>query len=140
MKFLKNKFFSGNFLKFATIINTVSNLEVFLIYISLIPVILSYSIINILFGIARIGITALYVYSIPNEKFGKRVLKGTCVYAIGIITIIIGAIIGKEILGISVLGLETIGNISAYVLMGIILIENIIVGAVISAVVSWLKK
>ncbi len=113
--------------------------ESILIFIDVLPPTTSYSVGNLLFSIARLGIiiysgVIFYNEGLKKSSFYGGILGFVTASIVSLASFISRFYFGKPILGISV------PSASYYLVMTIIVIENILLGAIVAAGASWITK
>ena len=120
------------------LISFLSIVEVVLIFLGVLPPVLSYSIENLIFAFIRFSII---IYSgIIAKEWKGAVKNGVVVSFSGVIIICLATLLSNFYLKIPVLGLK-IPNIESLVLMLlVILVQNILLGIICAVLGYWAYK
>ncbi len=116
---------------FISVIILLSLIEVLLILSGLLPPVSSYSAVNLPLKLLRWGVI-VYVAVTLKESLVKSATKGAILSFAGISIICMGTFVGNY-LGKPVLGVPVYSMIHFYVVLIILILENVLVGALVAA-------
>ncbi len=129
----------ASLLSLVMLIAFLSLFESILIFIDVLPPITSYSIGNLLFSFARLGLiiysgVIFYDKGLKKSAFNGGILGFVTASIISFASFIGRFYFEKPVLGISV------SSASYYSVMIIVVMENILLGAIVAACAGWVTK
>ncbi len=131
---------SPNLLKLSALIALVSIAEVSLIIIGMLPPIASYSPGNLIFMFAQFALLVYAGILFSKEGVKKAVRNGAILAFVSALVVCLGSLKGKFLLGKPVLGISAPNTESLILVLVILLIENTVLGALISGLTAFLAK
>ena len=114
-------------------------LEVVLIYFEILPPALSYSPGNLLFSLGMLALVAYAGFASAQQGLGKAVLNGAAVSIAASLTLSISSIVLKTC-GRPILGISAADQLSVYLLLVLIILENTLLGAIIAALAALARR
>ncbi|QLJ53229.1 MAG: hypothetical protein Sv326_1054 [Candidatus Fermentimicrarchaeum limneticum] len=118
----------------------LSLLEPALIISGILPPIFSYSLGNLLFTLATFLVVAYVAYSRADEELKTSALNGAVLGFTFASVICASGLVGKNYFGKAVLGAAADSAESLFQMLLLIMLENTLLSAVLSVIVTWLAK
>lgn len=116
----------------------LSLVEAWLILSGVLPPLFSYSPGNILFGVARLAIIGYVGVISAKISLKKAAINGGLVGLGMTIVFCLASVIGRFYMNKAVFGMTATGNWGLLAVFGLVIIENILLGAIIAVAAGWI--
>jgi hypothetical protein len=125
---------------FVLLVAALSLIESALIFFQILPPLSSYSLGGILFTLVKLAVIIWMGIVLYEKGLGKSALYGGILGFVSSGVFVLASFISKIYFQKPILGISIPPGVSYFLMMSIIILENILLGVIIAVCASWIAK